>query len=111
MLPTLEWITKNSTLPNSNLPILYTLPSGKIAEAYIAKHTHYIQVQKNVYLVHEEEVNLYWDKSLILNEYINQTQDEAIIPTNQNKLSILQHSKNTSMHLVQPPSNEGLLDI
>ena len=39
----LRWNGLLKTVPyqsGSNLPILYTLPGGKIAEAYITKHTH-----------------------------------------------------------------------
>ena len=80
----LRWNGLLKTVPyqkGSNLPILYTLPGGSIAEAYITKHTRSIQVQVNAYLVKEGEQNPYWDKSLIHDEYIKQTQDEATIPT------------------------------
>ena len=52
----LRWNGLLKTVPyqkGSNLPILYTLPGGSIAEAYITKHTRSIQVQVNAYLVKE----------------------------------------------------------
>ena len=110
----LRWNGLLKTVPyqkGSNLPILYTLPGGSIAEAYITKHTRSIQVQVNAYLVKEGEQNPYWDKSLIHDEYIKQKQDEATIPTNNRELSILKPSKYTSKPVVQPPPKSGLLEM
>ena len=36
----------------SNLPILYTLPGGKIAKTYIANHTHALKLNTKAYFLH-----------------------------------------------------------
>ena len=38
-----------------NLPILYTISGGKIAEAYITKHTHPVLMETKAFLLHEGE--------------------------------------------------------
>ena len=58
------------------MPILYTLPGGKIAEAYIAKHTQSVGLKTKAFFLNEGESNSSWDKSLILDQNINKTQDE-----------------------------------
>ena len=63
-------------LLGSNLPILYTLPGIKIAEAYIAKHTQSVGLKTKAFFLNKGESNSSWNKSLILDQNINKIQDE-----------------------------------
>ena len=58
------------------MPILYTLPGIKIAEAYIAKHTQSVGLKTKAFFLNEGESNSSWNKSLILDQNINKIQDE-----------------------------------
>jgi len=75
----LRWNGLLKTVPyqaGSNLPILYTLPGGKIAEAYIAKHTQSVGLKTKAFFLNKGESNSSWNKSLIVDQNINKIQDE-----------------------------------
>ena len=81
----LRWNGLLKTVPyqtGSNLPILYTIPGGSIANAYITKHSHAVHVQTSAYQSKPGERNLNWDKSLIHDEYINNPQYETTKESN-----------------------------
>ena len=92
----LRWNGLLKTVPyqtGSNLPILYTLPGGKIAQTYIAKHTHALRLNTKAYFLHSGETYLSWDKSLI-HSNDNPMEVAEQKPSNLNQKSILKPGKN-----------------
>ena len=72
---------------SSNLPILYTLPGGKIARSHIAQHVYAFSLHNNKSYLSVSDKKLTWDKSLILNN-ISSSNDKISV-SNENPNSIL----------------------
>lgn len=95
----------------NSLPIVYTLPGGKIAEAYIAKHAHKVHMQTKFFFLHEGKTKLSWDKNLIRDKFINQTQDEATVFIDMNQMLIFRPSTHTHDIPVQTTQTKGELEL
>ena len=67
----LQWNDVTKTVlyqEGSNLPILYTLPGGKIVKSYIVQHMHAFSLHNKKSYLAKEDKRVTWDKSLIHKE-------------------------------------------